>query len=100
MSRLHPQNETNLPAASDVLSVVGRNRILSEADSRLRRLSYPQLWKIICEFHEGVLTLRGAVNSYFLKQLAFATVASVNGVQEVSDRLEVRYSRCVAILNH
>lgn len=97
MSRPFPQHEANLAGASNDLSAAGRDQILNEADSRLRHSSYPQLWRIVCEFHEGVLTLRGIVDSFFLKQLAFAAVASVQGVQEVSDRLEVRQPGCLSM---
>jgi osmotically-inducible protein OsmY len=74
----------------------GRSRphdgsILDGASCRLRRSGYHQLRRITFDFHEGVLTLRGIVSSFFLKQLAHALVANVEGVDEVANRLEVRY---------
>ncbi len=66
-------------------------QIRDAAHQRLRRLSYPQLRRIMCEFHEGVLTLRGVVGSYFLKQMAHHTVKDLIGVEVVADRLEVCY---------
>lgn len=65
--------------------------ILEKAHDRLKQSSYPQLRRIACEFHEGVLILRGIVGSYFIKQLAHVLVADCVGVEEVSNRLEVRY---------
>ena len=43
--------------------------IQAEAQSRLRKSGYHQLHLISCEFHEGVLTLRGHVSSFHLKQV-------------------------------
>jgi hypothetical protein len=68
-----------------------RSMILEKAHDRLKQSSYPQLRRIACEFHEGVLILRGIVGSYFIKQLAHVLVADCVGVEEVSNRLEVRY---------
>jgi BON domain len=64
--------------------------ILENAAHRLRHSSYPQLRKITCEFHEGVLTLRGIVSSFFIKQLAHRTVADVSGIDMVANHLDVR----------
>ncbi len=68
-----------------------RSHVSDAAHHRLRLVSYPQLRRIVCEFHEGVLTLRGVVNSYFLKQMAHHTIRDLIGVEVVANRLEVRY---------
>ena len=47
-----------------------RPLIQAEAQSRLRKSGYHELQLVSCEFHEGVLTLRGRVSSYHLKQVA------------------------------
>ena len=91
MSQQLPPDETNVPGAGDVLCAMAHEVILENAGRRLRHSSYPQLWKITCEFYEGVLTLRGIVGSYFLKQLAHAAVFDVVGIDEIANRLEVRY---------
>ena len=44
---------------------------------------------IHCDFHEGVLVLRGSVRSYYLKQLAQTTAARVDGVEEVVNWIQV-----------
>ena len=59
------------------------------AQAKLRRLSYFELRDVCCDFSGGVLTLRGSVPSYHLKQLAQADVAEVPGVIEVDNRVEV-----------
>lgn len=62
---------------------------LVEARRRLRSSPYAALHALTCSFHEGVLVLHGRVASYYLKQLAQATVVRIAGVEEVSNRLEV-----------
>jgi osmotically-inducible protein OsmY len=59
------------------------------AESQLCHSGYYELHYIACSFHEGVLTLRGCVSSYYLKQLAASLVCQVAGVEEISNRLEV-----------
>jgi osmotically-inducible protein OsmY len=65
--------------------------VLDAAKQRLGALWYPELRQIACEYHEGVLTLRGIVSSYFMKQMAQSAIQSINGVEEISNRLEVHY---------
>ena len=83
MSEPLPPDDTNRRTAHDV--------ILENANSCIRHSCYPQLWKLKCGFHEGVLTLHGVVGSYFLKQLAHIAVADVVGIEEVANRIDVRY---------
>lgn len=45
---------------------------------------------IVCHEHEGVVILRGRVPSFYCKQLAQSLIASLPGVLEVSNLLEVR----------
>ena len=59
------------------------------AQQALRRSSYFELRNLSCDFSGGILTLRGRVPSYHLKQLAQASVAEVPGVVEVHNRVEV-----------
>jgi osmotically-inducible protein OsmY len=63
------------------------------AQQVLRRSSYFELHDVACDFSGGVLTLRGRVPSYHLKQLAQASVANVPGVVEVHNRVEVTMPR-------
>ena len=90
MSQQLPTDETNHPTACDVLCSLN-DMALENAKWCLRNSPYPELWKITCEFYEGVLTLNGVVGSYFLKQLAHATVAGLSGVDEVTNRVDVEY---------
>ena len=60
-----------------------------EAGTRLRCSAYRDIRGVTCEFHEGVLTLRGRVPSYYMKQIAQSLVLGMEGVEEINNRLEV-----------
>jgi hypothetical protein len=60
------------------------------AESRLRRSGYSALQNLSCDFRAGVLTLRGCLPTYYLKQVALALIATVEGVQQIEDRVEVK----------
>ena len=51
--------------------------------------SYRLLRQIHCCDHEGVVTLTGCVPKYFLKQMAQTIARSVEGVEEVVNRIVV-----------
>jgi len=68
--------------------------VQAEAQSRLRKSHYHELRFVSCEFHEGVLTLRGRVSSYHLKQLAQELIRRLDGAEEVNNRLEVAEQPC------
>jgi osmotically-inducible protein OsmY len=59
------------------------------AEHRLRCNAYLALKNVSCEFREGVLTLRGCLPTYYLKQMAQTEVARVAGVQRVVNEIEV-----------
>ena len=66
-----------------------KEMVEAEARSRLRTSGYHQLRRIACEFHEGVLTLRGHVPTFHLKQVAQTLVRELDGVGAINNRLEV-----------
>ena len=59
------------------------------AQSRWRQARYLELRRISCQFQDGVLTLRGRVPTYHLKQLAQTLVGSLEGVRSVCNELDV-----------
>jgi len=63
--------------------------VQAEAQSRLRKSGYHELHLISCEFHEGVLTLRGRVSSFHLKQVAQELIRKLDDAEELNNRLEV-----------
>ncbi len=64
-------------------------RIEEAAEGHLRRSSYFALRDIDCTCHEGVVTLRGCLPTYYLKQLAQHVVADIEGVCGVLNQIEV-----------
>jgi osmotically-inducible protein OsmY len=59
------------------------------AEDRLRRSGYLALRDIPCEVRGGVARLRGRLPTYYLRQVAQAIVAEVDGVIVVSNQIEV-----------
>lgn len=71
------------------LPVVPQTRIRDSAVRRLRESHYHGLRSVECEYHEGILTLRGEVVSFFLKQMAQVLVARTEGVEQIVNHLRV-----------
>ena len=65
------------------------HRVAENARSRLRDSVFPAGATLSCEFHDGVLTLRGRSTSYYTKQIAQEAVRGVNGVARVVNEIEV-----------
>ena len=63
--------------------------ITRRAQQRLRDSSFVSVRRLTCDVHEGMLTLRGRVPSFYTKQVALSLVAEVEGVEEITDRVEV-----------
>jgi osmotically-inducible protein OsmY len=63
--------------------------VVAEAARRLRGAEYVELHRIECNYQNGVLTLRGNVSRYHLKQRAFHAVAGMGGVARVSNEIDV-----------
>jgi osmotically-inducible protein OsmY len=81
------------PRERKVPLVKQREAIEALVEARMRHSGYYELREVSCDFHEGVLTLRGCVTSYYLKQLAQSLVLRLEGVEELNNRLEVRTPR-------
>ena len=64
-------------------------RVVARVRQCLQDASYYSLRRISCEFHEGILFLRGRVPSYYLKQVAQEIIRKIDGVEEIANRLEV-----------
>ena len=59
------------------------------AEARLCASSHPALRNVFCKYDDGVLVLRGRLNSFFHTQLAQETVARIEGVERVVNKIEV-----------
>lgn len=73
--------------------------IADVAQATLRRSAYFELRDLSCDFSGGILTLHGSVPTYYLKQIAQASVIDVPGVVEVHNRVEVTPARVTSGLN-
>ncbi len=77
------------PEEGERQSSARKPSVLAAATSRLRKSDYHELHLISCTFYEGVLTLRGRVSTFYLKQVAQTMIASLEGVERINNRLEV-----------
>jgi osmotically-inducible protein OsmY len=59
------------------------------AERLLRSNPYLTLKNVSCDWHDGVVVLRGCVPSFYLKQIAQEVVASVEGVERIENQIEV-----------
>ena len=59
------------------------------AERRLRESPYYFLKQVTCHFEAGVLTLRGTVPLWQLRQFAESIVARVEGVRSIENEVEV-----------
>ena len=50
---------------------------------------YPDVRSISCEFQDGVIVLRGQVDSFYLKQVAQETIRNVEGVTVIVNIISV-----------
>ena len=65
------------------------DKIADAAERRLRESPYFFLKSLRCQFEAGVLTLRGRVPYWQLRQFAESIVSRIDGVREVVNRIEV-----------
>jgi osmotically-inducible protein OsmY len=63
--------------------------VVEGAERCLRSNAYLALKNVRCEYREGVLTLRGCLPTYYLKQMAQTAVGQVEGVQQIVNEIEV-----------
>lgn len=64
-------------------------QIADNARSRLRASPYLGVRTLDCEYHEGVLVLRGQVATYFHKQIAQESVRNLAHVELIVNAVEV-----------
>jgi osmotically-inducible protein OsmY len=69
----------DIPLDDRVMSALDRNPYLSRRTLRF-------------ETHEGRVILRGEVNTFFQKQMAQESLKQVEGIDEISNELEVTWA--------
>jgi osmotically-inducible protein OsmY len=62
----------------------------SAALDRLQSSGYAALRRLQCQVTEGVVIVHGLVTSYFLKQMAQTVIQQLDGIQRVTNLVEVR----------
>jgi osmotically-inducible protein OsmY len=72
------------------LEELRRDAVAEAAERLLRESPYAAVRSVTCDHRAGVLTLRGRVPSYYLKQLTQEAVARLEGVRVVENRVEVQ----------
>jgi osmotically-inducible protein OsmY len=77
------------PVRRSTQPTAGRRDIARTVSERLAESAYFALRSVWCDYHEGILCLRGRVPSYFLKQVAQTIAGQVDGVEECMNRIEV-----------
>ena len=75
------EDDLPLPSLADDVCLLAIRRLHASPYHVLRRLS--------CEYRDGVLILRGAVGSFYLKQVAQVAVSQIPLVEIVDNRVEV-----------
>ena len=79
-----------------VFSAASQTRVLQHhapshhGEAVLRSSSYLSLRRLSCEYHEGVLTIRGRVATFYLKQVAQSLLGKLEGVEVINNLVEVR----------
>jgi osmotically-inducible protein OsmY len=64
-------------------------KVLENVRRRLQESPYGFQRRVDAAYEDGVLTLRGRVPTFFLKQTAQALVAKVDGVRQVVNLVDV-----------
>ena len=66
-----------------------REQIVDRAEDCLRHHPYLAHTNVQCDYHDGVLTLRGCLPTYYLRQLAQAALGPVSGIQRIVNEIVV-----------
>jgi hypothetical protein len=84
-----PEDLPGLPTGTLSALPPPTQRVAEGAENCLRHNSYLALKNVRCDYCGGVLTLRGCLPTYYLKQLAQSAVARVAGVERIVNEIEV-----------
>jgi osmotically-inducible protein OsmY len=80
---------TGQPAALEAARLPLDNGLAERVERALRATGYSPLRAIKVSIHSQFVILRGRVPSYYMKQLAQATVLDVPGVRELRNDVQV-----------
>ncbi|HVX14720.1 MAG TPA: BON domain-containing protein [Pirellulales bacterium] len=85
---MSPKYDPFIPATQKQ-SISTDTAIAHRALERLRASSFVSVRRLTCDVHEGMLTLRGRLPSFYTKQIALSVLVDVEGVEEITDRVIV-----------
>ena len=77
-------------------TITATNMLEARAAEAVKKAPHLIGHRLRCEANEGQITLHGVVSSYFQKQMAQETIRRIDGVTEITNLLEVSWSRCQA----
>ena len=60
-----------------------------EAQKRMHQSLYPELKHIVCNYHNGTLTLHGVVSSSHARRIAQELIEDLEGIETVDNQLAV-----------
>jgi osmotically-inducible protein OsmY len=90
------QDELKSPAArgpfaahQDSGQMRGRATVLQVALTRVHQHPSLRFYRVDCHFDAGILSLRGTLPSYYLKQVAQEAVRGLAGVQQIRNQIQV-----------
>ena len=63
--------------------------IEAEAEKRMEQSLYPELKRVLFNFHHGILTLYGVVSNFHVRQIAQELVQDIEGVDITNNQLIV-----------
>jgi hypothetical protein len=82
-------NDSSIDETAVVTENVPSGVVQQRAAQALRHSAYAPLTTLRCEFHDGVLTVRGQLPSFHLKQVAQTVLCDVEGVGMIDNRVDV-----------
>jgi len=77
--------------SNQVQAVVQECRVTEIVEKRLRESMYLSLRTVNCQFEEGLLTLRGIVPTFYVKQVILSLLEDLEpeGIKRIKDEIDV-----------
>jgi len=81
------------PAHGSEAATLLATHVEEQVRAALHACPYPAMRMLKCEFDHGVLTLKGRLPTFYLKQLAVMAVKPIGHVREIVDQIHVDLAR-------
>jgi hypothetical protein len=81
--------------SNDAQMVVQNCHVTEVVEKRLRESMYRCLRTVSCQFEDGLLTLRGIVPTFYIKQVILSLVEDLEseGIERINDQIDVVNAR-------